>query len=350
MNEQVEKYDMSNNIIRFFRLENTLIKTVVLVIILILFKFSPGFPQKDLKNVLSDAEKLYEQGYFRETIDLLNSYLTEDISTAEKIEAYRLLAHAYFGLNKENKAEEAIIDLLFWNYNYLPNPKDRTKFIITLKDLKSKLPPPPKLPQILLRTIDFADSVKGIKWLKEFNKSLKNFFSKCDSIDLMMEADYKYQKVYNQYYFLLSGNCQKEDKIFRLDISLKEMPKLREVWRDTVTARDQRGLAESVGVWVADYFGYKTEFIGVRLPIKYFAFASGISALASVLLNNQAGNEKTTYRMALTSKDAKSSFNKLRAYEISRNSFGTLSCLLIAPIIYAKFNPRRPVFEEIKRK
>lgn len=342
---------MRNNKIRFFHTKITLIKTVILTILLSLLKFSLVFPQNDFQNVLSNAEKLYEGGHFAEVIDLLTSYVTEDISRAEKIESYRLLAHAYFGLNQPDKAEEAIIYLLFWNYDYMPNPnKDRQIFIDTLNDLRSKLPRPPKIPQVLLEPIDFGCTKKGKKWSHEFSKHLKNFFANCDSIKLILIEDYQYQKVYPLNYFLLSGNGKKENKSFVLDISLTELYKLNEVWCDTVSATDQRGLADSAGVQVARYFGYKTNFIRMKIPIKPFAVASGVSALASFILNNQVQIEKGHYRDALTSKDAKSSFNKLRTYEMSRNSFGSLSGILLTPIVYTILNPRRPTFEKIIRK
>lgn len=308
--------------------------------------------QNKYQSVLSEAKKLLEDAYFNDVIDTLTQYLTNGFSKEERKLAYRYLAHAYIAKDFLDKANNSIIELLYLHYNYEPDPVDDGKqFIKMFKELKAKLPRPPKKSQVLLEPIDFGANKEGIKWSHEFSKYLRNFFSNCDSIELIMKDDYQYPMVYNQDYFLLSGSGGKKGKTIVLDISLKELPEERDVWKDTVEAPDQRSLADSLGVPVAKYFDYNTRFVGFKMPKKRLALVSCILfALSSIVLHSQADSEKSRYRDALTSEDAKNSFNRLRAHEISRNYLGILSSLRIAALIYERINPRRPEFIKIERK
>lgn len=343
--------------------------TLFFVTIFNLFKFTPVYAQDKCQTTLLEAKQLYDKGYFYEVIELLIPCLTNGLSKPEKVRAFRLMALAHIAEDDFDRARDDIEELLYLNYNYEPDPVEDPKLYRELvNEVKTQLMLiEPERHLIMLAPIDFRPLKKGQKWSNKFVNNLHKFISKCPVIESIRKECYLkdleklsnkpirdslyYVRFQSQNYFYLSGNGQKKGEVFVLDVSLKRFPKGRIVWRDSVMAHNEHNLADSVGIRVVEFFGYKTRFVGVEIPTKKYALYSSILCIPPTVLHLFAVKEKTKYKNVITSEDAIKNFSKLRTYEELRNSFGILTSFFIVgfPYYYTKII-KRPIFEKIKRK
>ncbi|MFX0198451.1 MAG: hypothetical protein ACFFCW_20215 [Candidatus Hodarchaeota archaeon] len=330
----------------------------ILAAIINLYDPCLAFEQDKCKSALSESKKLFNEGQFDKVIDLLTPCLTKGFSKEEKIEAYRLLALIYIEKDSLDKSKDEIEKMLYLYYNYEPDlDEDPSQFVELVNELKAPLIPP----LVVLAPIDFSPSKKGSKWSNKFVNSFQKFIYQCPSIeyitylkdlkkmvDVTVQDSPHYAKLNNKKFFLLSGSGQRKSKIFVLDIFLKIFPEGIIVWRDSVKAPNEHSLADSVGVGIVEYFGYKTRFLPVKISMKKFSLFSGIFAVSTIVFHLLAGREKSRYQEALTSDEASKSFPKLRTYESLRYSFGISLATYITYSIMR--NPKKPIFEKIERK
>jgi len=118
----------------------------VLIIIISGFVFSYAHAQNDADRVLKEAQDKYEQGYFPEVIELLDSYVTKKrfARSEQRDDAYALLARAYIAMDYPGKVEKTIKKLLKSNKNYEPSTPMDSKFRQLVREINAQQNPPEK--------------------------------------------------------------------------------------------------------------------------------------------------------------------------------------------------------------
>ncbi|MGH7451912.1 MAG: S1 family peptidase, partial [bacterium] len=229
-----------------------------------------------------------------------------------------------------------------------------------LKDHCHLDPPTPENQILALPALDFAPDKKQAKWSKQFLEHLENFISLCPEIrtkrsdainspwqprpDETPDID----ALYKLPSYIVRGSGSKEGKFFVLDLSLRLNPGEQVVLSQRLQARDLKSLADSAVTHIARYFGYQTRFEGVPYTWRTWSLRTTVAGvLPAVLMWQAAGNNKSDYEQAFTSRGADSNFSSLRRDEILRNSalFITGSSLIFWNYA-ALINPRKPVFEK----
>jgi len=85
-----------------------------------LFVFIPGIAQ-DCSSVLDDAKSKFDQGHLNEIIGLMDDCLEgNDLSNAQKIEGYEILALTYLYIDSLDRADEMYLKLLEQDYEWKP--------------------------------------------------------------------------------------------------------------------------------------------------------------------------------------------------------------------------------------
>jgi len=230
------------------------------------------------------------------------------------------------------------------------------------------VPPLPSENQVLaLLPLDFDPPYKQREWSYTFIKRLKAFFANCRDIYAVSEGDleyYSYRKYQSQnfalghddYYrmpsYLVTGWCRRSGKVFQFDVSLALFPGEEVVWSKRLEANSLPNLADSVGVYMARYFGYKTKFVGVPHGWRKWSLRTTLAGiLPSVLLWRAAAHDKNDYREALRGQAAATIYDDLHRNEILRNSMTIMTGISFGFWLNAAMiNPRTPVFEKIEVK
>jgi tetratricopeptide (TPR) repeat protein len=110
---------------------------------------------------LAEAEQKYKLGQSQQAIAAVRRCLNKsDLTHADKIQAYRLLALAHIVDDSLNQARQAIRNLLEIEPNYNPAPDDRPSFARLVAEVKEQIPkptqepvvpPPPEKPKIAMK-------------------------------------------------------------------------------------------------------------------------------------------------------------------------------------------------------
>ncbi len=223
------------------------------------------------------------------------------------------------------------------------------------------LPRPEVENQILaLPALDFAPEKKQAKWSNQLLEHLENFIALCPEIrtkrsdainspwqprpDETPDID----ALYKLPSYIVRGSGSKDGRFFVLDLSLRLNPGEQVVLSRRLQARDLKSLADSAVVEIARYFGYQTRFEGVPYAWRKWSLRAGIgSLLPTFLLIQAAGNSKSDYEQALTSREADGNYSRLHRNEMLRNSAGLIAIAGLGFWTNAAFiNPRKPVFEK----
>jgi hypothetical protein len=117
---------------------------------LLIFMLAGGVPfmpdvqaqgQSECENVVTDAQKLYEEGRFAPAITLLRVCLPDGVPEEQRVGAYRLLAHAYLAEDKPEEAREAIKSLFGVKRDYTCDPtQDSQPYCGMVEEVKAVLP------------------------------------------------------------------------------------------------------------------------------------------------------------------------------------------------------------------
>ncbi len=106
---------------------------IQIVLILVSLLTYSGYAQDKCKNALYDANKLFESGNIKESIELLEPCLLNKKGKEEKIESYHLLAQAYQNLNDLTNAQKYVRKMLLLkpDYQKFPNidPLDFSRLV-----------------------------------------------------------------------------------------------------------------------------------------------------------------------------------------------------------------------------
>ncbi|PLX17995.1 MAG: hypothetical protein C0599_12880 [Salinivirgaceae bacterium] len=108
-----------------------IVSTQSLKVFIILFLFlTPyiGFSQESCTQKLESAEELYEKGQINKVVPLLQKCLQTGFSKAEKVRAYKLLTLCHLYYNENQKAAEAMGNLLKVKPEYEITEFDPTEF------------------------------------------------------------------------------------------------------------------------------------------------------------------------------------------------------------------------------
>jgi len=89
-----------------------------------------SFSQDNCSQVLVDAENLYEDGKIEEIPEFVHPCMKSGFTKEEKVQAYKLLSMVYAFLDEDEKADEAVLNLLKLDKEYTINEElDPAEFI-----------------------------------------------------------------------------------------------------------------------------------------------------------------------------------------------------------------------------
>src|SRR5690606_27729840 len=89
---------------------------------------------------LNDAEGQYNIGKFYESIERLNSCISnKGFSYSEKVQAYRLLSMSYLALDSLDQADENIEKLLLLKDNFEADTRDPDRFRLQVLFLRQQM-------------------------------------------------------------------------------------------------------------------------------------------------------------------------------------------------------------------
>ncbi|MCI0694420.1 serine protease [candidate division KSB1 bacterium] len=229
-----------------------------------------------------------------------------------------------------------------------------------LKDHCHLDPPTPENQILALSPLDFEPAKKQPKWSKQFLEHLESFIALCPEIRTKRYAAFSAQwqprpgdppdidALYKLPSYIVRGSGSKEGKLFVLDLSLRLNPGERVVLSKRLQARDLKSLADSAVVHIARHFGYQARFEGVPYAWRKWSLRTTVAGiLPAVLMWQAAGNGKSDYEQALTSRAADNNYSRLHRNEMLRNSAALVAVASLGFWTNAAFiNPRKPVFEK----
>ncbi len=116
-----------------------MIKHLLGTVLIFLICFDRSYAQSSCSELLEQAQILFNQGKINLVEEMIKPCLEQGFTRDEKVEAYKLLSITYNYLEEDEKAEQAVLNLLRVDKEYQVNPAvDPTEFINLYKKYRTR--------------------------------------------------------------------------------------------------------------------------------------------------------------------------------------------------------------------